>query len=430
MSALSPELLAILGVVFVHLIPKLLQRIRIPGPVGALLLGMLVSFFWPELGTDPTLALLSTIGIASLFLFAGLEVDADELGKKPTVLLAGLAAHASLLGLATLFGVFVLHLDIAPSMLLGLGLVTPSGGFILDGLAGLGADERERNAIRDAALTAEILALVVFFGVTQASSLGQMALALFTMVAMTALVPVALRTLSRWILPVAPKSEFALLVLTAVVCAFATRKLGVYYLVGAFVVGVVARRLQHEVPELASEKNLSAIELFAAFFAPFYFARAGMSFDPGTIGWKAIGLGALLALAITPLRMAVVAVARHVSIWESLRADTRVATAIIPTFVFSLVMARVLADRHDAPSYVVSGLLAYAVFNAFVPTLVFARLARPAEPEPPAVAEAAPQSPRPEETLSLGDEKMAQADDVAPGAETAPDSSVPKNEES
>lgn len=397
MSPFSPELLAILGVVGVHLIPKLLQRLKIPAPVSALGLGVVASFAFHELAIDPTLSLLSTIGIASLFLFAGLEVDAEELGKKPVLLVAGLGAHALLLGLATLAGVFLLNLDVVPAMIFGLGVITPSGGFILDGLSGLGADPGERETIRDAALTAEIMALVVFFGVTQSSSVGQMLLALVAMIAMMALVPWVLRGLSRLILPVAPKSEFPLLVLTAVVGAYATRKLGVYYLIGAFVVGVVARRLKDEVPELASEKNLSAIELFAAFFAPFYFARAGMTFDTGSIGIRALGLGLGLFAAATPIRIAVIAFARHVSVWESLRGDARIATAIVPSFVFSLVMARVLGDRYHVPSYVETGLLVYAVANAFVPTLFFDRLRAPA-----AIAPTTPAAP-PESTPESSD---------------------------
>ncbi|MBK7092132.1 MAG: hypothetical protein IPH59_10520 [bacterium] len=62
----------------------------------------------------------------------------------------------------------------------------------------------------------------------------------------------------------------------AVVCAFVTRELGVYYLVGAFVAGVAAQRFREELPAMASEQMLHAVELFASVFVPFYFFNAGL----------------------------------------------------------------------------------------------------------------------------------------------------------
>ena len=46
-----------------------------------------------------------------------------------------------------------------------------------------------------------------------------------------------------------------------------------YYLVGAFIAGLVARLLHQRM--LASHENLHALRLFASFFVPFYFFNAG-----------------------------------------------------------------------------------------------------------------------------------------------------------
>lgn len=370
----TPELLALFGIVGVHLVPKLLQRLKIPAPVTALVLGALVARFVPGLSHDPTLALLSTIGIAALFLFAGLEVDAEVLGEKPALLLSGLCAHAIAIAAATSFAVFGLNLETAPAMILALGIVTPSGGFILDGLAGLGATPVERHAIRDTALLAEILSLVLFFFVTQSTSVGQIAAGIAGLTILLVLVPVVLRFLVRVVVPHAPNSEFPLLVLVAIVGAYATRRLNLYYLIGAFVVGIVARRLRKEAPELASDRNLSAIELFAAFFAPFYFARAGMEFDASGLGLRGVGLGAVLLVFGVPMRVALVSVARHLATGEPMRRALRVSTAIVPTFVFSLVMGAVIADRYPAAAWTQGGLLVFAVGNAFFPGLVLRAL--------------------------------------------------------
>ncbi len=87
-----PGQLAFIGLLFaLFLVPKMLQRFRIPGAVTALLMGFgasLLGFF----SDDVTLRLFSTLGIVSLFLFAGLEIDGAELRRnvKPLVLHAAI----------------------------------------------------------------------------------------------------------------------------------------------------------------------------------------------------------------------------------------------------------------------------------------------------------------------------------------------------
>src|SRR5215217_3155557 len=74
-----PGQLSLIGVLFaLFLIPKMLQRFRIPGAITSLLMGVGASALglFPH---DATLTLFATLGIVSLFLFAGLEIDSDEL---------------------------------------------------------------------------------------------------------------------------------------------------------------------------------------------------------------------------------------------------------------------------------------------------------------------------------------------------------------
>ena len=58
------------------------------------------------------------------------------------------------------------------------------------------------------------------------------------MLALMVGLPLLFLALGRWVAPHAPGSEFSLLVMVGLVAAFATYKLGVYYLVGAFIAGV------------------------------------------------------------------------------------------------------------------------------------------------------------------------------------------------
>ncbi|MBO8044111.1 hypothetical protein J6396_41330, partial [Pseudomonas aeruginosa] len=127
--------------------------------------------------------------------------------------------------------------------LLALALLTPSTGFIMDSLSRLGLSEDERFWVTSKAIAGELLALAALFIVLQAGDPGHMALSSLALLAMMIGLPLLFIALGRWVAPHAPGSEFSLLVMVGMVAAYITYLLGVYYLVGAFIAGLVARLL-------------------------------------------------------------------------------------------------------------------------------------------------------------------------------------------
>ena len=72
-----------LAVVFgLLVIPRALQRFRLPAPLTCFAFGIIVAGFFKPLIHDSVISYLSTLGIAALFLFAGLEVDLAELRRQ------------------------------------------------------------------------------------------------------------------------------------------------------------------------------------------------------------------------------------------------------------------------------------------------------------------------------------------------------------
>ena len=125
-------------------IPRALQRFRLPAPLTCFAFGIIVAGFFKPLATDSVISYLSTLGIASLFLFAGLEVDLAELRRQ----LASLAGHFALRALvlvacARIVAVY-LHLGWQVDWLVALAVLTPSTGFILDMLPHSGLDHQEQ----------------------------------------------------------------------------------------------------------------------------------------------------------------------------------------------------------------------------------------------------------------------------------------------
>ena len=358
------------------LLPKLLQRYRIPGAITSLLMGVgATALGWfPH---DPTLNLLSTLGIVALFLFAGLDIDAGELraNVKPLVL------HAIIwTALATIVAAGAAVLIGAPlrvAALLSLALVTPSTGFILSSLKSFGLSDAERRTVRTYAVGSELIALAALFFVLQATSVQHLALAIVAMAGVIVVIPLAFRLFASTVAPYAPKSEFAFLLMVAVVCAYATRLLGVYYLVGAFLVGVAAQRFRASHPAMSSERMVDALESFGSVFIPFYFFHAGTEIVSEHVTIKSVLIGLALVAGLVPLRIAVISLHRRLALGESFAMSRRVGSAMVPTLVFTLVIASILTDRFGLSAEIGGALVLYTILNTTLPA--FALHSQPAD---------------------------------------------------
>ena len=206
-------------------------------------------------------------------------------------------------------------------------------------------------------------------GSVQSSSARQLGIATASLAGLLIVIPLAFRFFARFVAPYAPRSEFAFLLGVAVVTAIATRALGVYYLLGAFLVGVSAQRFRSQLPALSSEKLIDALEAFGSVFIPFYFFSAGTHIERASLGLWGIGLGLALMAAFVPLRIGLFMLHRRLALKEPGYASRRVATALVPTLVFTLVVSDLLRSRFAAPDYVFGALIIYTVLNTLVPAL-------------------------------------------------------------
>ena len=365
-----PEDLVFVALLFaLFVIPKALQRYRIPSAVTSLLMGAVASGFG-LFQHDPTLHLLSTFGIVALFLFAGLEIDGDALRQNTSALLLHSALWSGLVIIAAAVAVIGCGVALRPALLIGLALLTPSTGFILSSLPGFGLHATEQVAVKTYAVGSELLALGVLFFILQSTSFAQLTLSLAAIVGVVIVIPLAFRFFATVVAPHAPRSEFAFLLMVAVVCAYATRRLGVYYLVGAFLVGIAAQRFRAHHPAMSSERMVDALESFGSVFIPFYFFRAGTQIVGDQFTPSAIGIGLLLAVICIPLRIGMVALHRRRALGESWRTARRIGATLVPTLVFTLVLADILHTQFALSDTAVGALVLYTILNTVLPAFV------------------------------------------------------------
>ncbi len=362
-------------------VPRLIERFGIPAAITAFGLGAAVGMGLGIFQTDPTVSLLSTLGIVSLFLFAGLEINFAELRGHTAILSQHLLIKIALVTGVTWLIMHFLALEIRPAILVSLALLTPSTGFILDSLDGLARSEQERFWIRSKAIATEIVALAALFFTLRSTSLEDLGLSTLALVAMILVLPWLFLGFARVVLPKAPKSDFAFLVIVAVACALITKKLGVYYLVGAFVVGVVAQFYRQHMPSLESHKMLHAVEAMASLFIPFYFFHAGLELQRENFTLQALGVGLAFIVIVLPFRLFTVSLHRRIALKETFRQTYRVSIPMLPTLVFTLVLAGILRDEYQVPDWLFGGLIVYTIVNTILPSM-FKSAPVPAYTEP------------------------------------------------
>jgi Kef-type K+ transport system membrane component KefB len=158
--------------------------------------------------------------------------------------------------------------------------------------------------------------------------------------------------------------------MVGLICSVITKALGVYYLVGAFVAGLVAGSLRERMASLASKENLHAIRLFASFFIPFYFFHGGLGVPAGALVLQSLLYGFAMAVIALPLRMLSVWLQARFLVGREFKGSFRVAVALTPTLIFTLVIAGILREKFALSDSLFGGLLVYAAISTILPSLV------------------------------------------------------------
>ena len=368
---MSRELAYLLLICGLMVVPGLLQRLRMPPPLSCFLLGVALILAFPGVHhPDDAVRLLAALGISTLFLYAGLEVDLASLRGALGPLSVYLLVRTLSITIVAWLGWRYLDLRWQDATLLALALLTSSTGFIIDSLDRFGLTTEERFWVTNNAISAELLALAIMFVVLKANDPGELARASLALTVTLVALPLALVALGRWIVPYAAGSAFSLLIMVGFAAAFITDAIGVEYLLGAFLAGLVARLLESRVPTLASPDNLHAVKLFSSFFLPFYFFSRGANVPADALSVQALGIGLALTAVLVPLRGFALWVKQRWLGVRDTRSSLRVAAALTPTLIFTLVLATILRERGAISDELFGGLLLYAGLNTLLPSFM------------------------------------------------------------
>ena len=106
-AASRPAYIVLLFVLFI--VPRLLQRFRVPTAITALAFGAAAGMGLGWFRQDNTVDLLSTLGVVALFVFAGLDVDLVELRRERRPLVEHVAVSVASLAAISCASVWLWH---------------------------------------------------------------------------------------------------------------------------------------------------------------------------------------------------------------------------------------------------------------------------------------------------------------------------------
>lgn len=348
-------------------LPKVLMRLRIPTALTALSLGFFFSVYLGWFQDDQLILLFSRLGITSLFLFAGMEVELSELKSDSNIILKHLSMSLVVLALVS-YGVhYFFSLNIQESLILSLGLITPSAGFILNSLKNYKLKDSQLKWVKVKAISKELLAVVILFVALLSNDLQQLFVSTLIVVFMIVVLPYVFRFFLDKIAPYAPDSEVTFLILLALLCGVLTKKIGAYYLVGAFIVGIIAGQFKHFIRQDKTDKMLYSISFFFSFFVPFYFFKAGSSFSTEMFSLKGLGVGLVFFVLINLIRALAIMASVKFFLLDSWKDRKLITMPLLPTLIFGLVIAELLMSRFQVPNDIVSGLIISTLLTSTIP---------------------------------------------------------------
>jgi Kef-type K+ transport system membrane component KefB len=358
-------------------VPKIIYRfMKIPSPLVEIIIGVLFSIFYSDVYfLQEIMQILGTLGIITLFVSAGMEVDTPFVFKNKKFFIENSLRHLFvflIVGLA-LHHFFQFSWIIAA--LVSLALTTPSASYILSTAAG--ENKLLKSWLAHKALLGEIISLFLLIVLLQIGSL-HLLLVLGALITLLLFLPLLFKKLYEHLFSKIVGSEFSFLFVIALISAFITEFLGVHFIIGAFIAGFVARRFVAEtvkdkrfkqVTKMKGFALISSFQFFAATFIPFFFFRVGLEIKKDYFTATILLTSLALSLLVGSILFFSFFLHRHWRVREPIGVSFRTSLRLLPTLVFTFVIAEILKKNYGISEELYAILLLYGVFTALLTLL-------------------------------------------------------------
>ena len=351
------------------------RSVRLPAMVGFLLAGIAVGPYTPGPVTSlERVNLVATFGVAFLMFALGAQFPLSKLRRYLGLTVFGAAIQVVLTVGLTILIALPFRLPIWQAALFGIFVSMSSTVVLAKLLEGRGALDSLYGkmalsiSLGQDLLSVPIIALLPFAGQEMQGAVPSIAFALGRAVAIIAVAYLVGLYLLPWVLDrvAAQARELFLLsvVLIAVGVAMLLEQLGVSFILGAFIAGLVVADSRYSRQILAETVPLRDI------FAPFFFVSVGMLFDLRFVGAN-LGLVALIVILVILGKLLIVTAVALLFRYPA-RSALLAGFALAQVGEFSFVLAQLALTQGVIQHDLFSLVIACALGSIFVSPLVMA----------------------------------------------------------
>jgi Kef-type K+ transport system membrane component KefB len=324
------------------------------------------------------LSVLSTLGIIILFVYSGLEVDTKFISNHKLFFIKHIAIHFVIFLLVGYLVNYYLQSGWIIAFMISLALTTPSASYIISSIKG----HKFFSWIESKAIAGEILSLLLLIILRRADNLNQIIYILLAIAGLIILLPFVLRILYRYIFSKLVGTEFTFIFVVAVISAFVTEFIGLHFLVGAFIAGMVSRTFVNEIiadkkyTHITPSKGKQIIvgfNFFVLTFTPFFFFVTGLKINTDAFQLHNLLFAFLMAVLISLIKIVITSLHRTISFKEKFSKSSAISVWLTPTLVFTFVIADILKSYFIISVEIYNTLLLYGLFTALI-SLVLEKL--------------------------------------------------------
>lgn len=367
----------ILAVLF--FLPKAVNRVsKIPDALTELMIGIMLGLALPSFFyVDDMITILGTIGIVSLFVFSGMEVDTNFIVTNKKFFTEHIMLHLLIFIVVGISIFFYLQTSPQIALLVSLALTTPSASFILSYIKNL--EKEWKQWIQSKVLAGEITALILMDILLSFSDITRLLFSLVILALLITLLPIIMQFLFRKLFSKLIGCEFSFIFVVTMISAFITEFAGIHFLVGAFIAGFVAKRFINDIVKDESYEHCSEVfgqqimigfGYFVLIFAPFFFFSVGLKMKSSMFSFDTLLLAVVICIIIVIVRIGIMSVHRIVRMKEKNSTALSIYALCVPTLVFTFVITDILLKQFQISDMIYNVLMLYGVFTSVVGTAV------------------------------------------------------------
>jgi Kef-type K+ transport system membrane component KefB len=189
--------------------------------------------------------------------------------------------------------------------------------------------------------------------------------------------PFVFKFFFNFVSPYAPNSEVPLLVVLSLISGVVSKEIGAYYLVGAFIVGLIGSRFKKEIFKDDEEQIFKSLNSFFNVFLPFYFFHAGLKLSLSGITLDSLKIGLGMLIFFVPLRLVLNSLSLKYFLKNIVDKPYQISLSLMPTLIFGLVIASVLKERGEVPETYIYALIIYTLISSLLPSILFSFKRKP-----------------------------------------------------